>query len=133
MFLIFQSSHFNICSTKFTNILMILFVCKYPIIISCDWSDMLQLKYIFRIAFILFCRRLEISLEIEHNAKRCLTSSVFKPTKLAKAIRKIHQLESVFSKNSIVDDFPLELFFFIDAWYFERCSPYHFPIKIFVK
>ena len=57
----------------------------------------------------------------------------FKSTKVAKSIRKIHQLESVLGKNSIVDDFPLELFFFIAAWYFERCAPYHFPVKIYVK
>ena len=32
----------------------------------------------------------------------------FKPTKVAKAIIKIHQLESVVGKNSIVDDFSTE-------------------------
>ena len=35
LFLIFQSSHFAICITKLTNILIILFECKYPIKMSC--------------------------------------------------------------------------------------------------
>ena len=58
---------------------------------------------------------------------------LFQAYKGGKAIRKIHQLELVLGKNSIVDDYPLELFFFIAAWYFERCAPYHFPVKIFFK